>query len=184
MAIHGETRCPFCDARIDSRLAACPSCDLPLLGERGEHPPPRGPAQFDGAAPLAGGIPGLQADTRIGEGPLLAAEHPGAGAAENLRCVVVAINQGEAEMLCQVLRAEGIRCMVRTPDLHSYASGSVRCEVLVRESDLQASRELLRIPEPNPVAPSRASGLLAFGALTLLLVGAAAAVATAIAQMP
>jgi len=59
-------------------------------------------------------------------------------------------DEGEAEILCGMLRVEGIRCAHRITDLAhddaGQAFGGWR-EVLVAESDLARAEELLRAME-------------------------------------
>jgi hypothetical protein len=64
-----------------------------------------------------------------------------------VRLTIVA-DESEAEVVCGLLRAEGIRCFHRGTDLTAHlmpslASGGWR-EVLVNEDDLQRARELLK----------------------------------------
>jgi hypothetical protein len=59
----------------------------------------------------------------------------------------IAADEGEAEVVCGLLRAEGIRCFHRVTDLTAHlipylASGGWR-EVLVNEEDLPRARELI-----------------------------------------
>jgi type III secretory pathway lipoprotein EscJ len=51
------------------------------------------------------------------------------------------VSQGEADVICSMLRAEGIKCADRMAD-SIETSGNWR-EVLVAESDLTYARELL-----------------------------------------
>jgi len=63
---------------------------------------------------------------------------------EVVRLTVVP-NAGEAEVLCRMLRSEGIRCAYRVVDVAADAGatfGGWR-EVLVDDSDLSRARELL-----------------------------------------
>ena len=57
-----------------------------------------------------------------------------------VRLTVVA-SEGEADVVCSMLRAEGIKCAVRLAD-SVEAMGNWR-EVLVAASDLASARELL-----------------------------------------
>lgn len=57
-----------------------------------------------------------------------------------VRLTVVA-SQGEADLICSLLRAEGIKCTERMAD-SIESSGGWR-EILVLESDLASARELL-----------------------------------------
>lgn len=65
--------------------------------------------------------------------------------AEIVRLTVVR-NEGEAEILCQMLRAEGIRCFHRVTDMTAEAAlmtfGGWR-EILVDKLDHARARELL-----------------------------------------
>ncbi len=169
-----DSSCPFCGARLTSDHSACPACDLPLLGSGGEHPPTRSRVPFDGASLFEEAFPGEEFVPAHIAQPRLATERRSRDVGR-LRCVVVAINQAEAEMLCDMLRAEGVPCMVRSPDLQSYAQTSLRCEVLVPESSLSAARELLRI-EDSPLEHPSTGHLFTTGVL-LAIVAVAVAVA-------
>ena len=61
-----------------------------------------------------------------------------------VRLTVVA-SQGEADVICSMLRAEGIECAERMAD-SIETSGNWR-EVLVAESDLASARALLASAE-------------------------------------
>ena len=67
-----------------------------------------------------------------------------------MRCLVVAMNRSEADMLEDMLRAEGVPCLVRSIGTEIYSMTSNRCEVLVPEYALPTARELLRIEAPAP----------------------------------
>ena len=59
--------------------------------------------------------------------------------------------EAEADVLCGLLRSEGIQCAYRDTDaidtpLETLASAGPR-EILVRPSDLEAAKELLAAPE-------------------------------------
>ncbi len=163
--------CPFCGANLRAGDEACPQCDLPLLGSSAVQASRRARSVFDGAALFDDAFPEYDepAPSFHGGRPRHGDSAVPAG---RLRCVVVAINQAEAEMLCGMLRHEGVPCMVRTPDLHSYAQASLRCEVLVPEEALPLARQLLRIEDEN--VPHQPSPHLVAGLLTLLLLGIAA----------
>lgn len=186
MPVDQDTSCPFCGTRIESGASACPVCDLPLIGENGEHPPARRSAPFDGAELFDQAF----SDDATAEGafaPLSRgrhAPHPvGRGyepADGPMRCVVVAINEAEADMLSDMLRAEGVPCLVRPSGLQSYAQSSVRCEVLVPQAQLPIARELLRVEEPAAEASEISPHLFTLGVMFLLF-AAAAAVALLIA---
>ncbi len=189
---NSDNSCPFCGARFSVGSTACPVCDLPLFDpenptrvqqrerpRRSDHAVP-----FDGAALF---------DEPIFDEPLLEsaferttplATEPwnSGGKGQTMRCVVVAINQAEADMLEDMLRAEGIPCMTRTigsptpPDFLAIG----RREVLVPESALPAARDLLRIETPlvdNAPAPPLALaatiliGLVAVALCVALLLG-------------
>lgn len=72
--------------------------------------------------------------------------------AEMVRLTVVP-DEGEAEALCGLLRAEGIDCFYRDTDISAAGIfggttfGGWR-EILVAEADLDRAREML--PEPPP----------------------------------
>lgn len=178
MASPRDKSCPFCGARLAGEPSACPACDLPLLGEDGEHPPTRSRAPFDGASLFDEAFPDDAFEpAHLPDRRLMTERRSDIG---QLRCVVVAINQAEAEMLCDMLRAEGLRSMVRSPDLQSYGQTSLRCEVLVPEEDLSAARDLLRIEPPSASAETTAPHLFTIGVM-VFLVAVAAAVALLIA---
>lgn len=63
---------------------------------------------------------------------------------EAVRLTVVP-NEGEAEMACQMLRAEGIRCAYRVADISGELGGQFGGwrEILVDEADLTSARGLL-----------------------------------------
>jgi hypothetical protein len=76
-------------------------------------------------------------------------------------------------MLEDMLRAEGVPCMVRLLGPQPYTLTSGRREVLVPEFALSAARELLRIDEPPAEPPhvsTRAIGIAI--AVGMLLVAA------------
>lgn len=163
MSTTSDTTCPFCGAAFPLGSLACPACDLPLLVD-GE-PTREGSRPFDGAGMLDSGAmfddfeaepvtgsrdESLRRRPRMGT---LAIQHPAPrpeytqGA---LRCVVVALNQAEAEMLEDMLRSEGIPCMIRRlgrADVPDFLAAGRR-EVLVPERALEAARDLLRIEAP------------------------------------
>lgn len=146
-----DINCPFCGARFEQGATACPACDLPLLAADGSHPPVRH-KPFDGA----GFFEDAPFDTELQRevpfdhddvfDPALATQQRGGA----MRCVVVAMNEAEADMLGDMLRTEGVPCIVRTVGSHAYQQMSARCEVLVPEFALPAARQLLRIEEPGP----------------------------------
>ena len=65
--------------------------------------------------------------------------------------LTVVANQGEADIVCSMLRAEGIKCGERQTDLSAQpflvGYGGWR-EILVAEADLEAARELLAAHSP------------------------------------
>ncbi|MFT4048963.1 MAG: DUF2007 domain-containing protein [Solirubrobacterales bacterium] len=178
MPVNQDISCPFCGARFRSGASACPACDLPILGENGEHPAARASAPFDGAALFDEAFP-EEIFTPVSRGrpqPLLAQSRRAGD--ETMRCLVVAMNQAEADMLSDMLRAEGVPCMVRPSALQSYVQTAARCEVLVPEFALSAARELLRIDETEPefpgprpamIAAAIVAGLIAIAAIVGLL---------------
>jgi hypothetical protein len=68
---------------------------------------------------------------------------------DELVVVEVASNQPEAEMLCSLLRSEGIACMPRLTNRGAGAGqgmGIGEHEIMVRSKDAQAARTILRRP--------------------------------------
>jgi type III secretory pathway lipoprotein EscJ len=61
-------------------------------------------------------------------------------------CLTVVASQSEADVICSLLRAEGIKCSDRPAD-SIETSGGWR-EILVSESDLASARKLLASSEP------------------------------------
>jgi Putative prokaryotic signal transducing protein len=59
--------------------------------------------------------------------------------------VTIVGSQGEADVICSLLRAHGIDCSDRGADLSAERGGGFFGwrEILVGEADLQAARELL-----------------------------------------
>ena len=55
--------------------------------------------------------------------------------------LTVVASQGEADVICSLLRSEGIKCAERMAD--SIESNAGWREILVSESDLASARELL-----------------------------------------
>ena len=78
--------------------------------------------------------------------------------ADTVRLTVVA-SQGEADVICSLLRAHGIECGERTTKISAHDSGSGYGgwrEALVRETDLAAACDLLatrRMQGRAPAAP-------------------------------
>jgi hypothetical protein len=65
--------------------------------------------------------------------------------------LTVVSGEPEAEVVCGLLRSEGIECAYRDTDaidssLEDFMAAGSR-EILVRESDLVAAKELLAAPE-------------------------------------
>jgi hypothetical protein len=174
MPVHEETTCPFCGARFHSGASACPACDLPLLGADGQHPVERRRAPFDGASLFDEAFPEDDfMPQRSFEPPLATERREGS---DEMRCLVVAMNQAEADMLESVLRAEGVPCLVRQLGPQPYSMTSSRCEVLVPEFALPHARELLRIDDA-PVIAEGPRPLVLAGAIVAGLIFLAAAVA-------
>jgi hypothetical protein len=70
--------------------------------------------------------------------------------------LTVVSGEAEAEVLCGLLRSEGIECAYRDTEaidtpLETFGSAGPR-EVLVRPSDLEAAKELLAAPEVDPAS--------------------------------
>lgn len=59
--------------------------------------------------------------------------------------LTVVSSQGEADVICSLLRSEGIKCAERMAD--SIESSAGWREILVSESDLASARELLASAE-------------------------------------
>ncbi|MBI4898252.1 MAG: DUF2007 domain-containing protein [Actinobacteria bacterium] len=125
--------CPFCGSEFELGAAACPECDLPLLRAEPAHV---------GALAI-----GRSARHEFATG--------------DLRCVTVAANQAEADMLEGLLRSEGIPCVVRRSfgaDVPDFLAAGRR-DILVPEGGLAAARSLLQLPPatretsaPSPLA--------------------------------
>jgi hypothetical protein len=71
--------------------------------------------------------------------------------ADVVRLTVVG-SQGEADVICSLLRAHGIDCRDRAADISAERGGGFGGwrELLVSDSDLEASRELLAATLPDP----------------------------------
>jgi hypothetical protein len=56
-------------------------------------------------------------------------------------------SQGEADVICSLLRAHGIECSERATDFSAEQGGGWggQREVLVRQADLASAQELLRV---------------------------------------
>jgi len=77
---------------------------------------------------------------------------------EGDEAVVLTVVSGEpeAEVVCGLLRSEGIECAYRDTEtidtsLEDFIAAGQR-EILVRESDLEAAKELLAAPEADPAS--------------------------------
>ncbi|MBJ7355423.1 MAG: DUF2007 domain-containing protein [Thermoleophilaceae bacterium] len=178
MPFFEDTTCPFCGARFSPGASACPACDLPLLGEDGSRPPERESTPFDGASlfdeafPQDGFLPERSYE------PPLATELRSREGGDAMRCVVVAMNRSEADMLEDMLRAEGVPCMVRTLGTEFYSLTGNRVEVLVPEYALSTARELLRIEEPPALENS---GMMSYATLTFVILACVLALAGCVA---
>jgi len=137
MQTETENICPFCGVEFEHGATACPSCDLPLIT------PDR--------------IASVNARARAGErvGTLAVAGRPRPEySAGDLRRAALAMNQAEADMLEDMLRSEGIPCVVRRSqraDLPDFGASGQR-EILVPEGGLAAARELLNVDSQQPAA--------------------------------
>lgn len=171
MPIYQDTNCPFCGALFAVDDAACPSCDLPLLNPDATDPPRRPRSPFDGAELFDDAFAGDEFDLDRGESYPLKTERRSSG--NRMRCVVVAMNQAEAEMLESVLRAEEVPCMLRMLGPRPYTMSGSRCEVLVPEFALPFARELLRVEDSPEVATGPSPLVLAGGIVAGLIVLAA-----------
>lgn len=176
MPIYQDTTCPFCGARFDAEDSACPSCDLPLLNPDAVDTPRDHRSPFDGAELFDDAFAGDEFDRDRRPSHPLKTERRSSG--NRMRCVVVAMNQAEAEMLESVLRAEEVPCMLRMLGPRPYSMSGSRCEVLVPEFALPFARELLRVEDAveGPVGPSP---LVLAGAILVGLVILAAMIAMA-----
>jgi hypothetical protein len=64
--------------------------------------------------------------------------------------LTVMANEGEADVICSMLRVEGIECSTHPAD--SIESIGDWVEIVVDESDLAAARELLASAAPNSLS--------------------------------
>jgi hypothetical protein len=138
--------CPFCGSEFELGASACPSCDLPLLTTEPAH-----------VGALAVRAP--RREFASGE----------------LRCVAVAANQVEADMLESLLRSEGIPCLVRRSfgaDVPDFLAAGRR-DILVPEGGLAAARNLLQLPASSRDLPAPSPLALALAVLAGLLFVAA-----------
>ena len=114
--------CPVCGSEYVAGIVTCADCDVPLISE-----PPRGENE---------------ADDPIFDDPVVTA--------------VEVYNPTEAEIICSLLRAHDIPCILKAENQYAvdatYTVGPLaRRRILVRESDLDRARELLRAtPQPDP----------------------------------
>lgn len=148
-------------------MSSCPECDLPLLTDVGANP-----TVFDGADLFEDQIAadaGFEFEPQLlPVGMLNPSRRPRPEFTRGpLRCVVVALNQAEADMLEDMLASEGIPSVVRRigrADVPDFLAAGRR-ELLVPESALTAARELLRLEDVSgdyePTSP------LALGAAVL-----------------
>lgn len=78
-----------------------------------------------------------------------------------LTVVYVAASQGEAELLLSVLRGEGIDCISRMTNRAAGVGDGLGTwgpqEILVRERDAEAAKELLSQSEAEPLDDSEFS---------------------------
>jgi hypothetical protein len=161
MPADAENTCPFCGVEFEHGAGACPSCDLPLLS-----------ADEIATANLASDS--IEKSSRLGMLAVADRRPRPEYTVGDLRRVVVATNQAEADMLEDMLHSEGIPCVVRRAgraDLPDFGASGQR-EILVPEGGLAAARDLLLI---NPLAHAESAqfGLsliaLVLGAITLLV---------------
>jgi hypothetical protein len=172
MPVFEDTTCPFCGARFSPGASACPACDLPLLGEDGSRPPERESTPFDGASLFDDAFPEDDFMPERSFDLPLATEQRSSEGGEEMRCVVVAMNLAEAEMLEDMLRSEGVPCMVRSTGPVAFKGMDYRCEVMVPQFALSTARELLRIEapvedEPEPVSYATLSLAILLGMIAL-----------------
>lgn len=74
----------------------------------------------------------------------------------NLARLTIARHEAEAEMVCELLRSDGIECMHRLSNFgvagYDGAPGGFGArEVLVRTADLERAQELLNAPPDTPL---------------------------------
>jgi hypothetical protein len=158
MQIDAANTCPFCGVEFEHGASACPSCDLPLLS----------------ADEIA--IANLSSERTAHIGMLAVADRRPRPeyTIGDLRRVVVAMNQAEADMLEDMLRSEGIPCVVRRTgraDLPDFGLSGQR-EILVPEGGLSAARDLLLIkpslPGYNETSPMTLAAV-SIGAIALVV---------------
>jgi hypothetical protein len=114
--------CPVCGSEYVAGIATCSDCAVPLVFN-----PPRGDDE---------------ADELVFDDPVVTA--------------VEAFSPAEAEIVCALLRAHDIPCILKAENQYAvdaaYTVGPLaRRRILVRESDLDRAREILRAaPLPDP----------------------------------
>jgi putative signal transducing protein len=113
--------CPVCGSEYVAGVVTCSDCDVPLVAS-----PPRGDDQ---------------ADEPIFDDPVVTA--------------IEVYSPAEAEIVCALLQAHDIPCILKAENQYAvdatYTVGPLaRRRILVRESDLDRARELLRAaPQPD-----------------------------------
>jgi hypothetical protein len=155
-----QNTCPFCGVEFEHGASACPSCDLPLLT-----------ADEIATANLRAAATDSESIARVGMLAVADRRPRPEYTIGDLRRVVVATNQAEADMLEDMLRSEGIPCVVRRAsraDLPDFGASGQR-EILVPEGGLSAARDLLLI---TPLGDGEAIGL-PITMTTALMVGVA-----------
>lgn len=161
MPTDAENTCPFCGVEFEHGAGACPSCDLPLLSAD----------EIATANLLAEAGETAESAGRIGMLAIADRRPRPEYTIGDLRRVVVATNQAEADMLEDMLHSEGIPCVVRRAgraDLPDFGASGQR-EILVPEGGLSAARDLLLI---NPI--DSASSVALPLSMTAFAIGAAA----------
>jgi putative signal transducing protein len=114
--------CPVCGCEYVAGVATCADCEVPLVSA-----PPRGDDETD---------------EPIFDDPVVTA--------------IEVFSPAEAEIVCALLRAHDIPCILKAENQYAvdaaYTVGPLaRRRILVRESDLDRARELLRAaPQPDP----------------------------------
>lgn len=120
--------CPVCGSEYVAGVTRCSDCDVPLVPD-----PPRGDDP---------------ADERFFDDPVVTA--------------VEVYNPAEAEIICSLLQAHDIPCILKAENQYAvdatYTVGPLaRRRILVRDSDLDRAREILRAaPQPDPFMPVEA----------------------------
>lgn len=135
MPTDAENTCPFCGVEFERDAGACPSCDLPLLSAD----------EIETANLLAQSGESPENAARLGMIAVADRRPRPEYTIGDLRRVVVATNQAEADMLEDMLQSEGIPCVVRRAgraDLPDFGASGQR-EILVPEGGLSAARDLL-----------------------------------------